>query len=432
VGNVTYDGTNYYLYDGEGRICAEQGVYTGASVGYIYDAEGNRVAKGSLSEFACGAWVAPGKSGNVFTLTESYVVGAGGEQLSVVGPTGNWLRSNAYVGGQALATYNPSGMYFNLTDAEGTKRVQTTYSGGIENQCWSLPFGDDLTCSGPDDNQLHYTAKERDTESGNDYFGARYYGSNGSRFLSPDPLGGHLENPQSLNKYAYALNNPLTNTDPTGLDSYLQCTQSNTNASTCQSQTVGHDKDGNAQTATVQGKTGKDGKFTATQIGNDKNGNLVDKTTGTGAYTASVNGSGVQFSNDGGQTSSTGVFDNGTPQTTFQDAGFANGGALSGFSFTLTNSKMEAGQTEAGSFSFNGNLSQARSAIQAAGFNYWPIGLDFGADEFRSPGNPGTGANSGHFILERSPNRSVPGGNMHFGEHNPMSDLPQHIHEAIQ
>jgi len=62
-----------------------------------------------------------------------------------------------------------------------------------------------------------YTAKERDNESGNDYFGARYYGSNGGRMLSPDPLGGSLLNPQSLNKYAYAFNNPLTNTDPTGL-----------------------------------------------------------------------------------------------------------------------------------------------------------------------------------------------------------------------
>ena len=73
----------------------------------------------------------------------------------------------------------------------------------------------------------------------------------------------------------------------------------------------------------VQGKTDEHGKFTATVIGNE-NGNLVDKTTGTGTYTASANGSGVQFSNNGGQTSSTGVFVNGTPQNTFQDAGFAN------------------------------------------------------------------------------------------------------------
>ena len=53
-----------------------------------------------------------------------------------------------------------------------------------------------------------FTGKERDTESGLDYFGARYYGSSMGRFMSPDPLGGHMENPQSLNKYAYALNNP--------------------------------------------------------------------------------------------------------------------------------------------------------------------------------------------------------------------------------
>ena len=37
------------------------------------------------------------------------------------------------------------------------------------------------------------------------------------RFLSPDPLGGSLANPQTLNKYAYAVNNPLKFVDPTGL-----------------------------------------------------------------------------------------------------------------------------------------------------------------------------------------------------------------------
>src|ERR1700691_2460567 len=85
------------------------------------------------------------------------------------------------------------------------------------------------------------------------------------RFMSPDPLGGHLENPQSLNKYVYGLNNPLTNTDPTGLDSYLQC---QTASSTCASQTVGYDSNGNAQNALVQGVTNADKSFTATLIGN--------------------------------------------------------------------------------------------------------------------------------------------------------------------
>ncbi len=45
------------------------------------------------------------------------------------------------------------------------------------------------------------TGKERDSESGNDYFEARYYGSSMGRMLSPDPIGGDMTNPQSLNKY---------------------------------------------------------------------------------------------------------------------------------------------------------------------------------------------------------------------------------------
>jgi RHS repeat-associated protein len=159
---------------------------------------------------------------------------------------------------------------------------------------------------------LHFTGKEHDYESNLENFGARYYNSVYARFVTPDPTGGHLEDPQTLNKYAYVRNNSLSLTDSTGLDSYLQCPQA---SSACGQQTVGYDANGNVQTTLVQGVTAN-GSFTPTQIGNDGSGNLVDKTTGSGAYTASVNGNGVQFSNNGGQTSSTGVFVNGTPQTT--------------------------------------------------------------------------------------------------------------------
>jgi len=62
-----------------------------------------------------------------------------------------------------------------------------------------------------------FTGKERDAETGLDYFGARYYGSNIGRLLSSDLIAGTLANPQSLNKYAYVLNNPLIATDPTGM-----------------------------------------------------------------------------------------------------------------------------------------------------------------------------------------------------------------------
>jgi hypothetical protein len=117
------------------------------------------------------------------------------------------------------------------------------------------------------------------------------------------------------------------------------------------------------------------------------------------------------------------VFVNGTPQTNFQDAGFANGGALSGFSFTLTNSKLEANQLEAGTFNFSGTPDQASAALQRAGFSYHSVGADAGMYEYRSSGNAFTGANSGHFNLYEinlNPLSAVPQaqGNMHFGEHN--------------
>jgi RHS repeat-associated protein len=69
----------------------------------------------------------------------------------------------------------------------------------------------------------HFTGKERDAESGNDYFGARYYASSMGRFMSPDwsakimPVPyATMGDPQSLNLYAYMQNNPLGGADADG------------------------------------------------------------------------------------------------------------------------------------------------------------------------------------------------------------------------
>jgi len=63
------------------------------------------------------------------------------------------------------------------------------------------------------------TGKERDSESGNDYFGARYYASSIGRWMSPDlPLADQEPaDPQSWNLYAYVRNNPLNSIDNDGL-----------------------------------------------------------------------------------------------------------------------------------------------------------------------------------------------------------------------
>jgi len=81
------------------------------------------------------------------------------------------------------------------------------------------------------------TGKERDSESGLDYFGARYDASSMGRFMTPDPLpwphwqngsrddrkrfAEFLTNPQNFNMYSYVRNNPLNSVDPDGMDVYV-------------------------------------------------------------------------------------------------------------------------------------------------------------------------------------------------------------------
>jgi len=62
-----------------------------------------------------------------------------------------------------------------------------------------------------------FTGKERDAESGNDYAMARYYASRLARFSSPDPVSGSVFEPQTLNRYSYAENDPINGADPSGL-----------------------------------------------------------------------------------------------------------------------------------------------------------------------------------------------------------------------
>jgi RHS repeat-associated protein len=132
-------------------------------------------------------------------------------------------------GGRLLATYDAPGQaspgyHYNLTDWLGTKRMQTTSGGNQQETCISNPFGDGLSCTGGTDaTEQHFTGKDRDVESGLDYFYARYYSSILGRFMTPDWAGkptavpyASFGDPQSLNLYAYVGNNPNTGIDVDG------------------------------------------------------------------------------------------------------------------------------------------------------------------------------------------------------------------------
>jgi RHS repeat-associated protein len=183
----------------------------------------------------------------------------------------------------------------------------------------NLPFGDDLTCTGTavgEVSPLHFTGQERDSESGLDFFGARYLSSSMGRMMSPDPVFisiDRIRDPQGLNLYAYARNNPLSITDPTGLDFYQTCTSTKDNGDTCQQVQNGSAK------VWVQGSSDSDGNFTASRIANDADGNLVDTAHGNAAVSGSFDENGVHLNGAQGQ------FIDGSAQTNVNGSGIFSG-----------------------------------------------------------------------------------------------------------
>jgi RHS repeat-associated protein len=216
----------------------------GALWGYIYDGEGNRVAKGSLA-----SWPTACPAQSAITATTQYVIGLGGEQLTEITGSGTaWGHTNVFAEGGLLATYtnstSGSDTVFALTDWQGTKRAESGASSCLTG--WSsLPYGDSGANPGPttvsidsavecmvDATEHHYTGKLHDSETGNDDFGARYYASTAARWLSPDWASGaeavpyaSYGSPQTLNLYAFVGNNPLSHVDPDGHQDYrVSCT----------------------------------------------------------------------------------------------------------------------------------------------------------------------------------------------------------------
>jgi RHS repeat-associated protein len=192
-------------------------------------------------------------------VSHYYVAGAAGAPTTLtVGRTGRYVRvqlagtnyltlSEVEVLGNA--TVSTASVQWIVTDHLGTPRMVADLSGSLSSirRHDYLPFGEEVGAGvggrtaaqgyAGDNVRQKFTSKERDTETGLDYFLARYYSSTQGRFTSPDEFqggprelfvlgSGHSEKqalpyaevtqPQSLNKYTYVYNNPCRYVDPDG------------------------------------------------------------------------------------------------------------------------------------------------------------------------------------------------------------------------
>jgi RHS repeat-associated protein len=140
-------------------------------------------------------------------------------RLAVTGAAFAVAASSALAQGTALQVVE----YFHL-DALGSIRAVSNASGQLVERHDYLPFGEECTtgnCAAPlrGSQPRQFTGKERDKETGLDYFGARYLASPTARFTTVDPVlatSAAIADPQRWNRYAYGRANPLRFHDPTG------------------------------------------------------------------------------------------------------------------------------------------------------------------------------------------------------------------------
>lgn len=195
VGNLRTDATGRtFEYDAENRQTIFNTGVASLNATYEYDGEGHRVKKLQDGVTTIFVYDANGRLAAEYAMTVS-------------SPGTNYLTS----------------------DHLGSTRIVTDANGNVESRHDYLPFGEEwastyggrssITGYSANSNvRQKFTGKERDQETGLDYFGARYMSAAQGRFTSPDPksAGSDLANPESWNGYAYGLNNPLRYVDQNG------------------------------------------------------------------------------------------------------------------------------------------------------------------------------------------------------------------------
>jgi RHS repeat-associated protein len=141
--------------------------------------------------------------------------------------SGSLSKETIPLPGGETAVYNGSGLNFiRHTDWLGSSRLATTWAHAVYSKEAYAPFGETYNEAGTPDRS--FTGQDQDVASGSGGTGTydflfRKYDPSAGRWLSPDPSGWNAvnaSNPQSLNRYAYVMNNPMSAVDLDGLSCY--------------------------------------------------------------------------------------------------------------------------------------------------------------------------------------------------------------------
>ena len=190
-GNLTSDGTNTFTWNARDQLISISG--PGLNASFQYDGIGRRISKTVNS-----------------STTSSLYDGLNVVQEAVGGSaTANMLAGSV---DEVFRRTDSSGSWGPIADGLGNVIALTDAAGAIQASYTYEPFGKTTASGSASSNPSQYTGRENDG-TGLYYYRARYYSPALQRFISEDPIGFA----GGINFYAYVENDPISYSDPLGL-----------------------------------------------------------------------------------------------------------------------------------------------------------------------------------------------------------------------